>query len=90
MRLLAYCLLPTHWHLVVWPYHDGGLSDFMRWLTVTHTKRWHARHHTSGTGPRYQGHFKSRPLLSALLFHGFNGQIETSSCRCVFGSGTWG
>lgn len=31
----------------------------MRWLTVTHTQRWHAHHHTAGTGPLYQGRFKA-------------------------------
>ena len=39
MRLLAYCLLPNHWHLVVWPRHDAELSDFGHWLTLTHTQR---------------------------------------------------
>ena len=34
----------------------------MRWLTVTHTQRWHASHRTSGTGPLYQGRFKSFPI----------------------------
>ena len=34
----------------------------MRWLTVTHTQRWHAAHRTSGTGPLYQGRFKSFPI----------------------------
>ena len=36
----------------------------MRWLTVTHTQRWHANRHTSGTGPIYQGRFKSFPVES--------------------------
>jgi putative transposase len=62
MRLLAYCIMPNHWHLVVWPRKDGELSEWMRWLTVTHTQRWHAAHHTSGTGPLYQGRFKSFPV----------------------------
>jgi putative transposase len=62
MRLLAYCVMPNHWHLVLWPRHDGDLSEFLRWLTVTHTQRWHAHHHTSGTGPLYQGRFKSFPI----------------------------
>ena len=34
----------------------------MRWLTVTHTQRWHAAHRTSGTGALYQGRFKSFPI----------------------------
>src|SRR5262249_37859762 len=27
MRLLAYCAMPNHWHLVVWPQQDGDLSE---------------------------------------------------------------
>ena len=62
MRLLAYCLLPNHWHLVVWPRHDGALSDFGHWLTLTHTQRWHAHYHDVGAGHLYQGRFKSFPV----------------------------
>ena len=62
MRVLAYCAMPNHWHLVVWPKHDGDLSEYFRWLTVTHTQRWHAHYHTRGTGPLYQGRFKSFPV----------------------------
>jgi putative transposase len=61
-RLLAYCIMPNHWHLILWPDEDGDLSEFMRWLTVTHTQRWHAHRHTAGTGPLYQGRFKSFPI----------------------------
>ena len=31
-------------------------------MTVTHTQRWHAAHRTAGTGPLYQGRFKSFPI----------------------------
>ncbi|MBI5757981.1 MAG: transposase, partial [Planctomycetales bacterium] len=62
MRVLAYCLMPNHWHLVLWPRRDGDLSKFMGWLTLTHTQRWHAHHHTVGTGHLYQGRFKSFPV----------------------------
>ncbi len=64
VRLLAYCVLSNHWHLLLWPRGDGELSEFMRWLTLTHTQRWHANRHTSGTGPIYQGRFKSFPVQS--------------------------
>ena len=62
MRLLGFSIMPTHWHLVLWPVEDDDLSDYMHWLTVTHTQRWHAYHKTSGTGPVYQGRFKSFPI----------------------------
>ena len=61
-RLLAFCLMPNHWHLVVWPDRDDQLSRYLHWLTMTHTQRWHAHRHTTGTGPLYQGRFKSFPV----------------------------
>jgi putative transposase len=64
MRVLAFCIRPNHWHLLLWPYQDGDLSEFLRWLTVTHTQRWHAHQHTAGTGPLYQGRFKSFPVAA--------------------------
>lgn len=61
-RVLSYVLMPNHWHFVLWPREDGELSEFMRLLTVTHTQRWHAHYHSAGTGPVYQGRFKSFPI----------------------------
>ena len=59
MRLLAYCVMPNHWHLVLHPKHDGDLSGFMGWLTNTHTRRWHVSKNTVGEGHLYQGRYKS-------------------------------
>jgi putative transposase len=59
MRVLAYCVMPNHWHLALWPRNDGDLSSFVGWLTLTHTQRWHAHRRTVGTGHLYQGRFKS-------------------------------
>ncbi|MFO1093422.1 MAG: transposase [Planctomycetaceae bacterium] len=60
--LLAYCVMPNHWHLVLWPRHDSELTNFVRWLTHTHAMRWHAHFGTSGSGHLYQGRFKSFPV----------------------------
>ncbi|MGB2984970.1 MAG: transposase [Phycisphaerae bacterium] len=62
MRVCAYVVMPNHWHFVLWPRNDGDLSRFMSWLTMTHTQRWHAHRHTTGTGHVYQGRFKSFPI----------------------------
>ena len=64
LPILSYCLMPNHWHFLVWPPagEDRLVSEFFRWLTVTHTQRWHAHYHTSGTGHLYQGRFKSFPV----------------------------
>ena len=59
MRLLAWCVMPNHWHLLLWPQADGDLSNYMRLVTLTHTQRRHAHRATAGTGHLYQGRFKS-------------------------------
>ena len=59
MRILAYCIMPNHWHLIVQPRQDGDLSKFVGWLTMTHTQRWHVAHDSIGTGHLYQGRYKS-------------------------------
>ena len=57
--ILAYCLMPNHFHLVLSPRKDDGLQKFMQWLTLTHTQRWHIKNKTTGTGHLYQGRYKS-------------------------------
>ncbi len=61
-ELLAWCLMPNHWHLVVRAGRRSNLSTWMQWVTVTHAHRWHAHTHTAGEGPLYQGRFKSFPV----------------------------
>jgi putative transposase len=59
MRLLAYCLMPNHWHLVLYPRADGDLMKFIQRVTLTHTQRYHAKARTVGYGHVYQGRYKS-------------------------------
>lgn len=59
MRILAYCIMPNHWHLILYPKKDGDLQKFMGWLSMTHTQRWHSEHNTAGSGHLYQGRYKS-------------------------------
>lgn len=62
MRMLSYCLMPIHFHLVLWPKQDGDLSKWMQWLTTSHVRRYH-RHYDS-SGHIWQGRFKSFPIQS--------------------------
>jgi putative transposase len=59
MRILGYCLMPNHWHLVLWPSNDGDLSRFVGWLTNTHVRRYRRFRDSDGMGHLYQGRFKS-------------------------------
>lgn len=62
MRILGYLIMPTHWHLVLWPECDGELAAFMQRLTTTHVRRWHLHRKTVGCGHLYQGTYKSFPV----------------------------
>jgi len=64
VRLVSYCVLSNHWHLVLHPETIATLSNFMRWVTATHAIRWHRRHQTVGQGPLYQGRFRAIPIES--------------------------
>lgn len=41
IRTLAFCLMPNHFHLVLWPREDGDLGRFMQWLLTSHVRRYH-------------------------------------------------
>jgi putative transposase len=58
--LVAYCLMPNHFHLVLWPQKDGDLSTYMGWLLTAHVRRYHQHDH--GSGHVYQGRFRSFPI----------------------------
>ena len=60
MRLLAWCLIPNHFHLVLWPHRDGDLSRWMQWLLTSHVRRYHRHYH--GSGHVWQGRFKAFPI----------------------------
>jgi putative transposase len=62
VRLLAYCVMPNHWHLLLLPNGPAHLSRFMQWLTGTHARRWRRSRGTRGTGAVYQSRFKAVPV----------------------------
>jgi len=59
MRVLAFCLMPTHWHMVLWPHYGVELSAYIGWLSNAHVRQHHQRHGTMGLGHVYQGRFKN-------------------------------
>ncbi len=84
-RLLAYCFIPNHWRLVVWPREDGELSAFVVWLTLTHTRRWHAHRRSRGSGHPYQGRFKSFPVQDDEHFWTVCRYVEWNPLRANLG-----
>ena len=81
MRILAWCVMPNHWHLLLWPRRDGDLSTYMRLVTLTHTQRRHAHRGSAGTGHLYQGRFKSFVVQDDAHFLTVSRYVEANALR---------
>lgn len=57
LKLFAYCLMPTHFHMVMMLHRAGDLSRYMQWLLTSHVRRYHT--HYASSGHVWQGRFKS-------------------------------
>lgn len=62
IRLLAFCLMPNHFHLVLWPESVEALSNFMYVLMNKHVHSYQQHYGTVGHGHIWQGRFKNFPI----------------------------
>ncbi len=54
--MLAYCLNPNHFHLLIEQVADGGLSEFMKRLGGGYTRYFNTKHKRSGA--LFEGKYK--------------------------------
>lgn len=59
MSILSYTIMPNHWHFLLQPRKNGDMGIFMHQITNTHTRKVKSQTKTIGTGPLYQGRYKS-------------------------------
>jgi putative transposase len=70
--ILAACLMPNHFHLVMRPCASRDLGQWIHWLLTTHAGSYHRRNGTSGR--IWQGRYKSfavqddRHLITAIRY----------------------
>lgn len=68
VNILSYCIMPTHYHLIVEQLTDNGISEFMRNIQNSYTSFFNNTH--KRRGPLWQGPFKNKEILSDdLLSH---------------------
>lgn len=81
LRVVAFTLMPSHWHFIVWPEEDGQLGTFFQRLTVTHVTRWARAKGRVGYGHVYQGRFKSFPVETDDYFYQVVRYVERNALR---------
>lgn len=57
ISIVAYCIMPTHLHLLLVQLKDGGISIFMKNLLDSYTRYFNTKNNRKG--PLWQGRFKS-------------------------------
>jgi putative transposase len=59
--LLAYCLMPNHFHLLLYQYTDRGIEMFMRALLTKYSMYFNRVNHR--VGPLFQGRYKAVRII---------------------------
>lgn len=62
VEIIAYCIMPTHIHLILKQATDGGVSIFMRNILNSYTRYFNTKHRRKG--PLWEGRFKSVPVYT--------------------------
>ncbi len=78
VNLIAYCLNPNHFHLVLKQIAEGGISEFMKRIGDGYTKYFNYRHERSGSlfGSRFKStHIDSNEYLLWIVSY-VNGNSE--------------
>jgi putative transposase len=81
MRTCAFCLMPNHWHLVLWPTTDGDTSTFVHWLSSVHAMRVRRHSKTIGEGHVYQDRFRSFPVETGVYYWNVVRYVEANALR---------
>lgn len=81
VELFSFTLMPNHWHLVVRPQQDGQMGRLLRWVTATHSLRYHGHYRTRGEGHIYQSRFKSFPVQDDTHFYVLCRYVERNPLR---------
>ena len=81
IRILAYCLMPNHWHFVLWPRNDQEVVEFLRWLTAQHARHVHMSRGTLGTGAIYQSRYRAVAVQTETHFYRLIAYVERNAVR---------
>lgn len=81
VRLVAFCLMPNHFHLVLWPYTGVEISAYMQVLMNAHLRDLTPRHGTKGQGHVYQGRYRNHLIQNQCHFLNVCRYVESNARR---------
>lgn len=81
LRLVAYVLMPNHWHMVAWPETSTQLSRYLHLLCSAHAARWRRRAGSAGQGHVYQDRFHAFIVESERHYYHVLRYVEANPLR---------
>lgn len=57
LTLLAYCLMPNHFHMLVWQKNQRTMANFMRSIATKYSRYFNKKYHR--VGPVFQSRYKA-------------------------------
>ena len=80
IKLLAYCLIPNHFHLFVKQESDRGIDHFMRSLSTKYVRYFNSKH--KRVGPLFQGIYKAVRIETEYQFVYLSKYIHRNPITC--------
>jgi putative transposase len=81
MRILAYCLMPNHWHFILWPETQDAVSRFLHRLCTTHSVNRRRETRTVGQGHIYQDRYHGFIIQSEMYYLRAIRYVESNPLR---------
>ena len=66
VNILAFCLMPNHYHLLIRPVVEGGITQFMRKLNIGYAKYFNNKYERKGA--LFEGRYKSVAVTNEAHF----------------------
>jgi len=81
IRILAFCVMPNHWHFLLWPGNENEIPKFIHRLTTTHSVRRRRATNSVGFGHVYQHRYHSFLVDSESYYFKVIHYIEANPLR---------
>jgi putative transposase len=78
MRILAYCIMRNHFHLLLWPHEGVDLPAYIQVLMNLHIQRYLQHYPPSSNGHIYQGRYRNVLVQDGAAVHRVARYIEAN------------
>lgn len=82
VEILAYCLLPNHFHLILTPVKEGGIVKFMRKLLTGYAMYFNEKY--KRTGILFEGRYKAKIIENDTYFCHLTRYIHLNPLKLIF------